>query len=127
LVGLKDGQHVTIKSINGVYDTKSELLSLNEHITLNSTSGYEARLSEATINQVSGNIVSESPVEVNLPNGLLNANRLEVTENGALILFGGGVELTLASDQSRPALQGASSTPVEASVQGPPSRPPMPR
>src|SRR5258708_21989446 len=45
VVELKDGQRVTIKSINGVYDTKGEMLRLNDHITLNSTSGYEGRLS----------------------------------------------------------------------------------
>jgi lipopolysaccharide export system protein LptC len=98
-VELKDGQHVTIKSINGVYDTKGELLKLNDHIIVNSSSGYEGHLSEATINVTSGNIVSESPVEMKLPNGVLNANRLEVIENGALILFGGGVQMTINPDQ----------------------------
>jgi lipopolysaccharide export system protein LptC len=41
LIELKDGQRVTIKSINGVYNTKGDVLSLNDHITVNSTSGYE--------------------------------------------------------------------------------------
>ena len=99
---LKDGQHVTVTSVNGIYDTKGELLRLNEHITVNTTSGYEARLSEATVNTANGNIVSENPVELKLPNGLLNANRLEVMENGATILFGSGVETTLNPDQIRP-------------------------
>jgi lipopolysaccharide export system protein LptC len=104
-VELKDGQRVTIKSINGVYNTKGELLKLNDHIVLNSSSGYEGHLSEATVNVGSGHIVSESPVEVKLPDGLLNANRLEVMENGAVILFGGGVEMTLTRDQSQSAQQ----------------------
>jgi lipopolysaccharide export system protein LptC len=117
VVELKDGQRVTIKSVNGVYDTKGEMLRLNDHITLNSTSGYEGRLSEATVNVTSGNIVSESPVELKLPNGLLNANRLEVVNNGALILFGGGVEMTLTPDQVRPAPQ--DSAPAAAPAQAP--------
>jgi lipopolysaccharide export system protein LptC len=112
VVELKDGQHVTIKSVNGVYDTKGETLKLNDHITLNSTSGYEGRLSEATVNVASGNVVSESPVELKLPNGLLNANRLEVVENGAMILFSGGVEMTINPDQARPAPR--ESAPVSA-------------
>jgi lipopolysaccharide export system protein LptC len=116
VVELKDGQRVTIKSINGVYDTKGEMLRLNDHITLNSTSGYEGRLSEATVNVTSGNIVSESPVELKLPNGLLKANRLEVVENGALILFGGGVEMTLTPDQVRPAAQESAAAPAQAPV-----------
>jgi len=98
-VELKDGQHVVIKSVNGVYDTKGELSKLNDHIILNSSSGYEGHLSEATVEVGSGHIVSESPVEVKLPNGVLNANRLEVKDNGAVILFGAGVEMTLTPDQ----------------------------
>ena len=104
-VELKDGQRVVIKSINGVYDTKGELLKLNDNITLNSSSGYEGHLTEATVNVSNGNIVSESPVEVRLPNGWLTANRLEVIENGASILFGGGVEMRLIPDQLQSAQQ----------------------
>jgi lipopolysaccharide export system protein LptC len=121
-VELKDGQHVTITSPNGVYDTKGELLKLNDHITVNSTSGYEGHLSEATINVATGNIVSETPVELKLPNGLLNANRLEVMENGALILFGGGVEMTVNPDQARGAPQDPA--PVSAPARARGSSPP---
>jgi lipopolysaccharide export system protein LptC len=104
-VELRDGHRVTIKSVNGVYDTKAEVLRLNDHITVSSTSGYEGRLSEATVHISSGNIVSESPVEIKLPNGVLKANRLEVKENGAVIKFGGGVEMNLKPEQLQPADQ----------------------
>ena len=128
LIELKDGQRVTIKSINGVYNTKGDVLRLNDHITVNSTSGYEGHLSEATVNTASGSIVSESPVEVKLPNnGSIKANRLEVMENGALILFGGGVETTLNPDQLQPASQEApSNARAQVSAQPPPSHPPVP-
>jgi lipopolysaccharide export system protein LptC len=120
LVKLKDGQRVTIKSINGVYNTKGELLQLNDDIILTSTSGYEAHLSEATVNTASGNIVSESPVEVKLPNnGLIKASHLEVMENGALILFGGGVETTLNPDQIRPDPQDSAPLGAPARAGGP--------
>ena len=115
-VELKDGQRVTIKSINGIYDTKGELLKLKDHIILHSSSGYEGHLSEATVNVATGNIVSESPVEVKLQNGWLNANRLEVKENGDLIQFGGGIELTLTPDQAQPAPRGSVSSAPPAQV-----------
>jgi lipopolysaccharide export system protein LptC len=129
-VELKDGQHVTIKSINGVYDTKGDVLRLNDHIVLISTSGYEGHLSEATINMATGNVVSESPVEVKLPNdGLLNASRLDVEQNGDLIVFGGGVEMTLNTDQLRPASREApsSSSPTQVLVHQPLAQPSMPQ
>lgn len=115
-VELKDGQHVTIRSLNGVYDTKAEMLRLNDQIIINSTSGYEGRLSEATVHVTSGNIVSESPVEVTLPNGVLHGNRLEVKENGAVIKFGGGVEMTVKPEQAQPVSQHFA-PPADASVQ----------
>jgi len=98
-VDLKDGQHVTIKSVNGLYDTKAELLKLNDHIVLTTSSGYEGRLSEATVEVGTSHVISESPVEVKLINGWLNANRLEILESGDLIRFDGGVELMLNQDQ----------------------------
>jgi lipopolysaccharide export system protein LptC len=121
-VELRDGQRVNITSINGVYDTKAEVLRLNDHITISSTSGYEGRLSEATVHVLSGNIISESPVEVKLPNGTLNANRLEVKENGAFIKFGGGVEMNLKPEQMRAAAQPATqdAAPAVAPVQAAP-------
>jgi len=119
LVELKDGQHVTVKSINGIYDTKGELLKLNDHIVLTTSSGYEGYLSEATVNVTTGHIVSEHPVEVKLLNGWLNSNRLEVMENGDLIRFGGGVELNLTPDKSGSLAPSApSQPPVQASARG---------
>jgi lipopolysaccharide export system protein LptC len=124
-VAMKDGQSVTIKSINGVYDTRGETLKLNDHIILTSSNGYEGRLSEATVNVASGGVVSESPVDVKLPNGVLRANRLQVTENGDVVVFGGGVEMNLNPEQGRTAGQPAApdSASSGASVQtAPPLR-----
>ncbi len=129
LVELKDGQHATIKSIDGIYDTKGETLKLKNHVVLNSTSGYEGYLFEATVNIAAGTVVSERPVEVKLPNdGLLNANRMEVKQNGDVIVFAGDVEVTVNPDPVRPAPQAASSSsvPTQASVQPAPARPPVP-
>jgi lipopolysaccharide export system protein LptC len=135
-VDLKDGQHVNITSINGVYDTKAEILKLNDHIVVTSTSGYEGRLSEATVHTSTGNIVSDSPVDIKLPNGVLNANRLEVRDNGAFIKFSGGVVMTVNPDQLRGANEGDPPPPAQeaaaqvaapaggAAVQTSPRRPP---
>jgi lipopolysaccharide export system protein LptC len=113
-VDQKDGAHVDIQSVNGLYNTKSELLKLNDHVVLVSNSGYEAYLSEATVTVASGYIVSESPVSVKLPNGWLNSKRLEVLDNGALMRFGGGVELTLNPDPPATAVPASDPAPEPA-------------
>jgi lipopolysaccharide export system protein LptC len=118
-VETKDGQHITLKSINGVYDTRGELLKLSDHIVLTTSSGYEAHLSEATVNTSSSSVVSESPVDVKLPNGTLSGNRLQVMDSGAVVVFGGGVEMNLNPEQGRQAGQPA---PQNSASAGPPAQ-----
>jgi lipopolysaccharide export system protein LptC len=44
-------------------------------------------------------VVSNKPVWVKLLNGFLNAKRMEITENGNVIHFDGGVSMVLHPDQ----------------------------
>ncbi len=109
-VELKDGQHVQIKATKGFYDTKAEVLKLHDDIVLSTTNGYEGKLSEATVETGTGHIVSDSPVELKLLNGgKLNANHLEVVDNGASIRFSGGVELMLNQETKSSDLSGTPS------------------
>jgi lipopolysaccharide export system protein LptC len=106
-VQLKDGQHVQLKAVNGLYNTKSEVLKLRDEILLSTTSGYEGHLTEATVETGTGHIVSDSPVEMKLLNGgKLNANHLEVVNNGDQITFSGGVELLLNQETKSSDLSG---------------------
>ena len=72
---------------------------LNEDIALASSTGYAARLPEAIVDMHSGNVISNKPVKVKLLNGFLDAKRLEISENGAVIRFDGGVAMTLHPDK----------------------------
>jgi lipopolysaccharide export system protein LptC len=83
----------------GLFDTKTQLLDLTDDIFLQSTTGYEARLTQATVDMGAGTLSSDQPVAVKLPNGTLDANRLRITENGALVRFEGGVSMILIPDQ----------------------------
>ena len=86
---------VEVNATNGIYHPKSQQMVLGSSVFLKSSTGYEARLTDASIDMRSGSIVSEQPVEVKLLNGVLNAQRLEVAESGALMRFSGGVAMTL--------------------------------
>jgi lipopolysaccharide export system protein LptC len=94
-VQMQDQGTVVISAINGIYDTKADVLKLADDVLLSSSTGVDARLKEATVDMKKGTIVSESPVEVKMLNGTVNANRLEVTENGASVSFQRGVETYL--------------------------------
>lgn len=99
-VEMQDKSVMMLSAKNGLYDTKSELLTLGQEIKLTSSSGFESQLSEAVVDVRKGKIASEKPVAVKMLNGTLNANRIEVVESGDVIRFGGGVSVNLTFDAS---------------------------
>jgi lipopolysaccharide export system protein LptC len=94
-VQMQDKSTVEVSATAGLYDSKGETLKLDQNIVLSSSTGYRGRLSEAMIDIRKGNVVSERPVEVELLQGTLNANRLEISDSGDLVRFGGGVNMIL--------------------------------
>jgi lipopolysaccharide export system protein LptC len=100
-VDLENGQ-VNMTATDGVFDRTTEKLTLRDKIILTSSTGYEARLTQAEIDTKSGSIVSQNPVDVKLLNGTLNANRLNIDDKGDIVRFGGGVTMTLMLDAAKP-------------------------
>ena len=80
---------------NGVYNSRTEMLILQNNVVVTSSDGNRARLSEATIDIRGGKMISEKPVEVKGLEWTLSGNRVEITEGGALIRFDRGVTMTL--------------------------------
>lgn len=98
-VQMEDKSSVSMEARRGLFDTKTQLLMLKENILLQSTTGYEARLTQAAVDLGGGTVSSDEPVAVKLLNGTLDAKRLRITENGALVRFDGGVSMILIPDQ----------------------------
>lgn len=98
-IEMQDKSSVEMTAVSGLYDSKSETLKLNQDILLTSSTGYEGRLSEATIDIRKGNVVSEHPVEIKLLQGTLDAKRLEIADSGDVIRFDGGVKMVLMLNQ----------------------------
>lgn len=99
-VQMQDKSGLTMDARRGLFDTKSQLLTLREDIFLQSTTGYEARLTQAVVDIARGAVTSDEPVAVKLLNGTLDGQRLEITENGALVRFDGGVSMILIRDDA---------------------------
>ena len=94
-VEMEDKSTINMKAATGVYDTKKEMLLLQGNILLTSTNGNTGKLTEATVDVRKGNVTSDRPVELEMLQGILNGNRLEVVDSGTLIRFHGGVRMTL--------------------------------
>ncbi|HEY7230358.1 MAG TPA: LPS export ABC transporter periplasmic protein LptC [Pseudolabrys sp.] len=100
-VEMQDKSMMELNAATGLYDAKAETLKLDRDVVINSSTGYQGRLSEAVIDIRKGNVVSEHPVEVRLLQGTLNANQLNIVDSGEVIRFHGGVvmDMTLAQPQ----------------------------
>lgn len=115
-VQMEDRTGITMDARTGLFDTKSQLLNLKEQIFLQSSTGYEARLTQAAVDIAGGSVSSDEPVAVKLLNGTLDAQRLRITENGALVRFEGGVSMVLIpEDSSAKPQQGSASAQDDAS------------
>jgi lipopolysaccharide export system protein LptC len=99
----EDRSTVTLDARTGTFNTKAQLLDLRKDILLQSSTGYEARLSQALLDIGKGTVTSEEPVDVKLLNGTLTADKLRITEKGELVRFEGHVKMNLIMDNPDPA------------------------
>jgi lipopolysaccharide export system protein LptC len=97
-MAMQDDASVKLTAQNGLYNSKTELLTLTSNIVVTSTNGEEALLSEAVLDTRAGTIVSESPVYVKTPTATINANRMEVADSGDVMRFERGVTVMLLPD-----------------------------
>ncbi|MSP47553.1 MAG: LPS export ABC transporter periplasmic protein LptC [Xanthobacteraceae bacterium] len=101
----EDKSMIFLSATTGLFNRKAGVLTLNQNVTLKSSSGYEMHLEEAVVDTVSGEVVSSKPVAVFTQDATLNADRLEVAKSGEIVRFIGGVVMNLKGlgDASQPA------------------------
>jgi lipopolysaccharide export system protein LptC len=99
-IEMDDKSIVDLDSRRGNFNNKTQLLHLQDSIFLKSSTGYEARLTDALIDMDKSSVHSDQPVKVKLLNGNLDAQTLDIIDNGALVTFGGGVSMDLNLDNN---------------------------
>jgi lipopolysaccharide export system protein LptC len=109
---MEDRTTVTMDARTGLFDSKLQVLDLHKDIFLQSSSGYEARLSQAFLDIGKGTVTSEERVDVKLLNGTLAADKLRITGGGEVVRFEGNVVMNLVMDPPTP--PGASNQPANA-------------
>jgi lipopolysaccharide export system protein LptC len=109
---MEDQTTVILDARNGLFDSKQQLLDLHKDIFLQSSTGYEARLSQAFVDIAKGTVTSEEHVDVKLLNGTLIADKLRITGGGEVVRFEGNVQMNLVMDQPTPAAASPDNAPV---------------
>ena len=114
----QDRSTVTLTARDGSMNTKDQLLDLRHDIYLQTSTGYEAWLSQAAVDMAKGDVTSDQHVDVKLTNGTLTADRLRITEGGDVIRFEGNVVMYLdkigTDDAAAPAEQPAPPPPPKS-------------
>jgi lipopolysaccharide export system protein LptC len=121
----EDRSTVTMEALTGLFNTKAQLLDLRKDILLRSSTGYEARMSQALLDIGKGTVTSDEPVDVKLLNGTLTADRLRIAEKGELVRFEGRVKMNLVMDSPEPTA--AEPEPAPETAPAPPKARPSPK
>ncbi len=121
-VAQQDQSTVTMDARTGFFDNKKQLLDLRQDIFLQSSTGYEAKLTQAFVDINKGNVSSDEHVDVKLLQGTLTSDRLRIYNSGELVRFEGNVVMYLDKlGDNNP------SPPAEAAPPPPPPAPPKAR
>jgi len=88
---MQDGSTTFLDSLKGLFDNKQQTLELHKDIFLQTTTGYEARLTQAFVDLVRNTVDSDEHVDVKLTNGTVSSDRLHITGGGEVIIFEGNV------------------------------------
>lgn len=114
---------VTVNARTGLFDTQNEKLRLVDDVKVHTESGYDMRMRTADIDFKAGTVVSREPVKVNLSSTTIDANSLDVKDNGALIVFEGRVHVLIenapAGTLAGPERVGSTPAPELLRPQGP--------
>jgi lipopolysaccharide export system protein LptC len=94
-VMMEDKSTVTMDARTGFFDSKQQLLDLRKDIFLQSSTGYQATLSQAYVDINKGTVTSDEHVDVKLLNGTLTADRLRIINSGEIVRFEGNVVMNL--------------------------------
>jgi lipopolysaccharide export system protein LptC len=92
---MEDRSTVMMDARTGYFDSKQQLLDLRKDIFLQSSTGYEAKLSQAFVDINKGTVMSDEHVDVKLLNGTLTADKLRIFNSGELVRFEGNVVMNL--------------------------------
>jgi lipopolysaccharide export system protein LptC len=93
-----NGTAARLEAATGVFDTTKEHLDLRKDVRVTTDAGHEARLNSASIDFKAGTVVSREPVTVTMTNAAVEAQGLEIRDNGKVLTFIGRVHTVLTPE-----------------------------
>lgn len=94
-MALEGGSMIRVQAEKGDYDNKAGKLSLSGGVTVSHDSGYEMHLQDVKVDVATRHAATQNPVSAQGPGGALQAQNMDVSDSGDLVVFGGPAFLTL--------------------------------
>lgn len=95
------GAEYTISAETGLYDTETRKLDLKGNVLLEQKDRFKARMDRANVVVEEKRLNSDGPVAVDFGSGTVNANGLQITDDGRRILFLNGVKARFDAPQAK--------------------------
>ncbi len=80
-----------VEAVFGLYDSQAEKIDLKTNVHVRTDTGYDVKTSEAMIEFKDGHVVVNQPVNVIMNTGTIDADSMEIIDNGKEITFTGHV------------------------------------
>ena len=102
-IGMGDRGTALLTSTNGIYDSNKETLQLSGAVRVRTGDGIELTMKSAFAEFKTGSVISKEPVEVQMRDGTIYANGIEIADGGREIIFPGRVKtiFTQAADEAK--------------------------
>lgn len=97
----QNGEAITFQSAKGLYNSDVKTLDLEAEVVVRSEGRFTARMDKAHVIVGEKRLTSDVPVVVEMSNGTINANGVQITNDGNNILFLNGVKAQFGSSNSQ--------------------------
>jgi lipopolysaccharide export system protein LptC len=95
------GAQYTLTARTGAYDTKVKALDLEGQVTIVQKDRFTALMEKAHVVVEEKKLTSNVPVDVTFGSGTIKANGMEITDDGAKILFLNGVKARFGAETAK--------------------------
>jgi LPS export ABC transporter protein LptC len=89
---------LNLSAATAIYNTQTKSLRLEGHVVFEQQGRYKAQMQQAIMDVNTMNLSSQSKVHVDLSSGSVDADHLDISENGKKTIFSGHVKANLQSD-----------------------------
>lgn len=117
-IALQDRSMADVEALSGIYNSQTETMSLKDDVHVQTETGYDVRMRSAEIEFKGGNVRTPDPVSVIFNGGTIDAQSLEMYDNGQKVIFNGRVRtvMRMGVPAAKPAAAPVDATPQTTST-----------